>query len=127
VNDCIQPQQVRQGQNRPANRQIGARVRDGRLAAGMTQQEVAACLGISYQQMQKYEAGVNSIPASRLYLFSRMFDMPLTFFFEVPFAADQLEFDSREGRTLARIFSQIDDPQKRRHMLALVKTLSEPA
>lgn len=60
---------------------LGAQVRTWRRKLKMTQQDLGACVGISFQQIQKYEAGINRISAIRLWQFSRIFDVPVDYFF----------------------------------------------
>ena len=64
------------------NKPFGARLRAARLEAGKSQTEVADALGITFQQVQKYEKGINRISAGTLYELSRFFGMPVQFFFD---------------------------------------------
>jgi transcriptional regulator with XRE-family HTH domain len=61
---------------------VGARLRAARLEAGKSQTEVADALGITFQQVQKYEKGTNRISAGTLHELSRLFDTPVQFFFD---------------------------------------------
>ena len=61
---------------------VGARVRAARLEAGKSQTEVAESLGLTFQQVQKYEKGTNRISAGKLHELSRLFDTPVQFFFD---------------------------------------------
>jgi transcriptional regulator with XRE-family HTH domain len=61
---------------------VGARMRAARLEAGKSQTEVAESLGLTFQQVQKYEKGTNRISAGKLYELSRLFDTPVQFFFD---------------------------------------------
>lgn len=61
---------------------IGKRLRARRLEIGMAQEELAELLGITFQQIQKYERGVNRIAASRLYEIAEAIDVEITYFFE---------------------------------------------
>lgn len=61
---------------------IGKRIRERRIEIGMSQDALGAKLGVSFQQIQKYESGANRIAASRLYLLSKTLDVDLSFFFE---------------------------------------------
>jgi transcriptional regulator with XRE-family HTH domain len=61
---------------------VGARVRAARLEAGKSQTEVAEALGLTFQQVQKYEKGTNRISAGKLHELSRLFDTPVQFFFD---------------------------------------------
>src|SRR5690349_13828975 len=68
----------------PSNvdKHVGARLRAARLEAGKSQTEVADALGITFQQVQKYEKGTNRISAGTLHELSQLFDVPVEFFFE---------------------------------------------
>ena len=66
----------------PVDAHVGARVRMRRALLGMTQTDLANALGLTFQQLQKYEWGVNRISASRLFELSQMFDVTVDFFFE---------------------------------------------
>ena len=61
---------------------VGARLRDRRMAIGMSQERLGQQLGIAFQQVQKYERGVNRISASRLFQIARELDVPVGHFFE---------------------------------------------
>src|SRR5262245_10432280 len=64
------------------DKHVGARLRSARLEAGKSQTEVAEALGVTFQQVQKYEKGANRISAGRLYELSRLLDVPVQSFFD---------------------------------------------
>ncbi|HRK64072.1 MAG TPA: helix-turn-helix transcriptional regulator, partial [Terricaulis sp.] len=64
------------------DRKLGERVRARRLEIGMSQERLAELLGVTFQQVQKYDKGINRMAASRLYDMSAALDMPMTRFFE---------------------------------------------
>jgi transcriptional regulator with XRE-family HTH domain len=66
----------------PTDRQVAKCLREGRLAAGITQEYMARELGVTFQQIQKYEKGTNRITAGRLYEVAAVLDLPITHFFE---------------------------------------------
>jgi transcriptional regulator with XRE-family HTH domain len=66
----------------PVDIHVSMRVRERRIELGLTQPDVAAELGINFQQLYKYERAKNRIGASRLYEFSKVLGVPITFFFE---------------------------------------------
>ncbi len=68
--------------NHPIDIHVGARVRHRRSLLGMTQEKLGNALGLCFQQVQKYERGVNRISASKLYDLSRILDVPISFFFD---------------------------------------------
>ena len=69
-------------QLRHIDRHVGERIRSRRAELGMTQHDLATLLGISYQQVQKYETGANRVSAGRLYEMARQLGSPVGFFFE---------------------------------------------
>ena len=120
---------------------VGRRIRAQRLVCRMSQTELANNLGVTFQQVQKYEKGVNRIGASRLFQISKILDVPVQFFFEeAPYSGDGnavrgtaepdseafiLEFlNSREGLDLNRAFVKIGDAKVRKSVVDLVRALS---
>jgi len=115
---------------------VGSRVRMRRKILGMSQEKLGEQLGISFQQVQKYEKGTNRIGASRLQTISQILEMPISYFFpQEPAAADGMgesaQSDyvsdfmmSSEGIELNRAFAQIKDPKLRRKVIDLVRTLA---
>jgi transcriptional regulator with XRE-family HTH domain len=126
-------------QANPIDAQVGNRVRIRRMLIGMSQEKLGDLLGLTFQQVQKYEKGVNRIGAGRLYEISRILGVPIDFFYEgvasVPepagFAESRgappvMEFvSSGEGLQLSLAFMKIKDPKVRKRMLDLVKSLAE--
>ena len=137
-------QTSRKGPN-PIDIHVGARVRLRRNLLGLTLQTLAKAVGVTYQQLQKYERGVNRIGASRLFNLSRVLDVPISFFFEdlSPAAADGgkrrtrglseapaavLEPDSlskRETVELIRAYYRVTDPGLRKRVLNLLQALGK--
>jgi transcriptional regulator with XRE-family HTH domain len=110
------------------DRRVGARLRERRLLLGMSQQQLAKALGITFQQVQKYENGANRISASRLWDISRRLDVPIEWFFGIePHGARPaqraLEGDlaKRETLELVRNYFSIQDPEIRRALIALAR------
>lgn len=118
---------------------VGNRIRDRRLALGMSQEKLAGGLGLTFQQVQKYEKGANRVGASRLQAISAILQVPVSFFFEdsplsSPIrkkAADSsstdfvTEFvDSADGHTLIRAFMKIKKPVVRRSIVRMVEAVS---
>lgn len=123
----------------PVDIHVGSRVRLRRNMIGMSQEKLGEQLGITFQQVQKYEKGTNRIGASRLQAISSILDVPVSFFFEdapdttkggggfeesgsTRYVVDFL--NSSEGIQLNRAFVKISDPQVRRKVVDLVKALS---
>ncbi|WP_421917517.1 helix-turn-helix domain-containing protein [Mesorhizobium sp.] len=124
----------------PIDIHVGSRVRLRRNMLGMSQEKLGENLGITFQQIQKYEKGTNRVGASRLQAIASILGVPVAFFFEdAPgqeasgnrgFAEDSsmafaVEFcGSPEGLQLNRAFVKITDMKVRRKIIELVKSLS---
>mgnify|MGYP002399828645 CR=1 FL=1 len=110
---------------------IGRRIRVLRALRGLTLAEVASQLGVSSQQLQKYETGVNRVSAGRLYELAELLDCQITDFFQdirdhagaAPDAADGFDVETLR---LARMLQSLPDPSMRASLWALVETLQEP-
>ncbi len=125
----------------PIDTHVGSRIRLRRNMLGMSQEKLGENLGITFQQIQKYEKGTNRVGASRLQAIASILGVPVAFFFEnAPgqetahggFAEEQsstafaMEFCSTpEGLQLNRAFFRIADPKVRRRIVDLVKSLSD--
>ncbi len=129
----------------PIDVHVGSRVRLRRRLLGLTLQTLAKAAGVSYQQLQKYERGVNRIGASRLFDLSRVLDVPISFFFEdlspaaagggkrrarglskAPAAALEPDLLSkRETMELIRAYYRVKDPGLRKRVLDLLKALGK--
>ncbi|MBB3944558.1 transcriptional regulator with XRE-family HTH domain [Rhizobium skierniewicense] len=113
---------------------VGSRIRMRRVMLGLSQEKLGDGLGITFQQVQKYEKGTNRVGASRLQHISELLDVHISYFFEgvpdagndrtvaVPNALSQF-LNSKEGRSLAKAFSAIEDAHVRRRVLELVQSL----
>ena len=116
------------------DKHIGSRVRARRIMLGMSQEKLADALGRTFQQVQKYEKGVNRIGASRLLHIAGILDVSIDFFFEgLPglcaggFSGDSLmaEFLTRsESDRLVRGFLRLKDDEARRKVAGLVDWLA---
>jgi transcriptional regulator with XRE-family HTH domain len=117
--------------NRAVDRHVGSRVRMRRLMLRRSQEALAGALGITFQQVQKYEKGKNRVSASRLQQIANIFQVPVSFFFEgAPGAADGVaevppyvtEFvATSDGLALAEAFMRIEDIKLRRMIANLVE------
>jgi transcriptional regulator with XRE-family HTH domain len=125
-------------QANPIDVQVGNRVRIRRMLIGMSQERLGDLLGLTFQQVQKYEKGVNRIGAGRLFEVSRILNVPVDFFYEGlatnPSPANEtatsappvMEFvSSGEGLQLSLAFMKIKDAKVRKRVLDLVKSLAE--
>lgn len=107
------------------DRQVGERIRRRRILLGMTQDQLAAALGISYQQVQKYETSANRVSAGRLAQIARVLDAPFGWFFGThDRSGDDGAETSRTVIELVRNFSRIEDERVRTHLMALVRALA---
>jgi transcriptional regulator with XRE-family HTH domain len=119
----------------PVDRYVGERIRQRRSMLGLTQDDLAAALGVSYQQIQKYETAANRISAGRLYQIGRRLGVDITYFFEGFQGSDAAALIASEplphGGTMrstidvAQNFSGITDPEIRAAIAGLVKTLGQ--
>jgi transcriptional regulator with XRE-family HTH domain len=125
----------------PVDVHVGSRVRLQRMLLGISQEKLGEQLGLTFQQVQKYEKGVNRIGASRLFDLSKVLGVPIQFFYEEvpgegprsaasaglgerPTDTYMFEFlNTREGLELNRAFARIADPKARRAVIELVRTL----
>lgn len=125
----------------PVDKHVGSRVRMRRILVGMSQEKLGEALGLTFQQVQKYEKGTNRIGASRLQQIAQVLGIPVTFLFEgaplermLPeggFAEpEQAEYSfdllsTPDGVQLAKAFMSIEDPKVRRRVVDLVATLAD--
>jgi transcriptional regulator with XRE-family HTH domain len=126
----------RRKRSRVLDAEVGQSIRLYRKNAKMTLQGLADRLGIAYQQVQKYETGVNRVGAGRLMEIAQILNIPVANFFESPrghveeaaVAAGTAPDPETalQGRQLLISFLRIKDPQKRRAALAYIRSLSEP-
>ena len=108
---------------------VGGRIRERRTLMGMTQENLANALQISYQQVQKYETGANRISAGRLYELAQILKVDVNFLFEGLEPTAQQEPMAHGGKNrstieLVRNFTEIDDSAVRSAVSGLIKTLS---
>jgi transcriptional regulator with XRE-family HTH domain len=117
---------------------VGARIKLRRTLLGLSQEALGEKLGLTFQQVQKYERGMNRVGASRLHKVSEVLDVPVSFFFDdlaadlrrnpAPFAATGGEHDAdltrREILELARAFDRISDDRVRKRIVELIRSLS---
>lgn len=118
------------------DRRIGQKVRARRLEITMSQERLAELLGVTFQQVQKYEKGVNRIAASRLFDIARALDVPVAQFFEgisgargvAEDASESFLYDTLstpEGLQLVAMFASIKSQRIRRRVLDLVRALTD--
>jgi transcriptional regulator with XRE-family HTH domain len=124
----------------PIDKHVGSRVRMRRMMLSMSQEKLGDALGLTFQQVQKYEKGTNRIGASRLQQISNILQVPVEFFFEgaptlpmtggaVKEAAASASYVSEflatsEGLSLTRAFTRIKEPKLRRRIVDLVEEIA---
>ena len=127
-------------QPNPIDIHVGSRVRLRRMMLGMSQEKLGEQLGITFQQIQKYEKGTNRIGASRLQHIARVLSVPVSFFFEdapptptaepsgmaEPRSANYIVdfLSSSEGIQLNKAFVRIKDAKQRRRVIDLVRAMA---
>ena len=136
----------RESRPSPIDVHVGSRIRLRRTLLGMSQERLGESLGLTFQQVQKYERGVNRVGASRLFDLSRVLDVPISFFFDdmpdslaanfggVPQPADRWSsnprirfgddtLSRRETLELVRAYYRITDPSIRKRVFDLIKSM----
>jgi transcriptional regulator with XRE-family HTH domain len=136
----------REGRPSPIDVHVGSRIRLRRTLLGMSQERLGEALGLTFQQVQKYERGVNRVGASRLFDLSRVLDVPISFFFDdmpdslanslgpplsrrpTGFTETQDGFGDdtlsrRETLELVRAYYRITDPAVRKRVFDLIKSM----
>jgi transcriptional regulator with XRE-family HTH domain len=108
------------------DRHVGARIRERRIMLGLTQQQLADLIGVTYQQAHKYERGINRVSAGRLFEVAQVLSVPVSYFF------DGLEQETERGITprermcleLARNFAQIPNERHQEALSQLARALA---
>jgi len=119
----------------PIDVHVGSRVRLRRMLLGMSQEKLGEQLGLTFQQIQKYEKGVNRIGASRLFEMARVLGVQVQFFYDELSGSASGMLDAgedyvpevlatREGLELNKAFARITDPRVRRSIVELVRALA---
>ncbi len=141
VKPVLPPNKVRPKRDgpHPVDTHVGSRVKLRRMILGMSQDSLGKSLGLTFQQVQKYEKGVNRIGASRLFELSDLLEVPIQYFydgygdagtatgFSEPDVAEAFMelVNSPDGVQLCRYFAEIKDPQVKKRVLDLVKSIAE--
>jgi transcriptional regulator with XRE-family HTH domain len=130
----------------PVDVHVGTRVRQRRTLLGMSQEKLGEAVGLTFQQIQKYERGANRIGSSRLYEFSKVLDVPVSYFFEdmpvnvlvgprrgrgrkglaeegTPFEDDKDPLAKRETLELVRAYYKIEEAKVRKRIFEMVKAV----
>ena len=124
----------------PIDKHVGSRVRMRRMMLGMSQEKLGDALGLTFQQVQKYEKGTNRIGASRLQQISLILQVPIAFFFEgapsppgkVGGLAEesspeyvQATLSTSDGLALVKAFSRVQNSKLRRRIVDLIEEMAE--
>ncbi len=141
----MQPPPEKDARPSPIDVHVGSRIRLRRTLLGLSQERLGDQLGLTFQQVQKYERGVNRVGASRLFDLARVLDVPISFFFDDmpdslassvgapprrtpggpashdPFGDDTLS--RRETLELVRAYYRISDPAVRKRVFDLIKSM----
>lgn len=137
-----------QSEINPMDIHVGNRLRVRRIQLGLTQEKLAGLLGLTFQQVQKYEHGANRVSASRLYEIATVLKVPITYFYEniadgtpafegmaesgqEPIdGQDELSashLNSRETIELVKAYYRVTDPKKRKTILDLIRSMTDKA
>lgn len=129
----------------PVDIHVGSRLKKRRSLMGLSQEKLADGVGLTFQQVQKYERGANRISASRLYQFSEILDVPVSFFYE-GFSSDNTApamglsdneqdgfevegdediFERKETIKLLREYYSIPDPKLRADLFKMIKSMAD--
>jgi transcriptional regulator with XRE-family HTH domain len=129
----------------PVDVHVGGRLKQRRTLMGLSQEKLADQVGLTFQQIQKYEKGANRITASRLFQFGHILDVPPSFFFDdmpaemrrgeappegastarVGARAEVDPLAKRETLELVRVYYQIHDPNVRKQLYELAKSVAK--
>lgn len=117
------------GRSRPQviDRLVGARMRERRLMLGLTQQEMAEIIGVTYQQAHKYEKGINRVAASRLFEIARALGVDVGYFFEGVDGGAMFEPTAQQRMLLdlARAFIAIPNRRHQESLCAMARTMAD--
>ncbi|MCB9991778.1 MAG: helix-turn-helix domain-containing protein [Rhodospirillales bacterium] len=134
----------KKGAPNPVDIHVGERLRARRTLEGLSQEKLAESVGITFQQVQKYERGTNRISASRLWQFSKILGVSIAYFFESyrdnkanpalaygladneqeSFQTEEDVMDRKETLDLIREYYSIPDPKMRRDLFKMIKTMA---
>jgi transcriptional regulator with XRE-family HTH domain len=108
------------------DRYVGARIRERRIMLGLTQQQLADLIGVTYQQAHKYERGINRVSAGRLYEVAQVLSVPVNYFFDGLDQESERAISPRERMCLelARNFAQIPNERHQEALSQLARVLA---
>lgn len=108
------------------DRHVGIRIRERRVMLGLSQQQMAELIGVTYQQAHKYERGINRISAGRLHEIAQVLRVPVGYFFEGLGSKEEVELPSRQRMCLevARNFAQIENERHQEALSQMARALA---
>jgi transcriptional regulator with XRE-family HTH domain len=109
------------------DRHVGSRIRERRVTMGLSQQQLAQLIGVTYQQAHKYERGLNRISAGRLYDIAQVLNVPISWFFEgleATFREAEITPRQRMSLELARSFAAIDNEKHQEALSQMARALA---
>src|SRR5436190_15751943 len=114
------------GRTQDIDRHVGARIRERRIMLGLTQQQLADLIGVTYQQAHKYERGINRVSAGRLFEVAQVLSVPVSYFFDGLEAENTRPVSPRERMCLelARNFAQIPNDRHQEALSQLARVLA---
>ena len=114
------------GRTQDVDRYVGARIRERRIMLGLTQQQLADLIGVTYQQAHKYERGINRVSAGRLFEVGQVLSVPVNYFFDGLENESERAISPRERMCLelARNFAQIPNERHQEALSQLARVLA---
>jgi transcriptional regulator with XRE-family HTH domain len=114
------------GRTQDIDRHVGARIRERRIMLGLTQQQLADLIGVTYQQAHKYERGINRVSAGRLFEVAQVLSVPVSYFFDGLDQETERGISPRERMCLelARNFAQIPNERHQEALSQLARALA---
>lgn len=107
---------------------VGIRLRQCRIRHGFSQQKIAKIMGVTFQQLQKYEKGTNRVSPGKLFLVAEALSIPITEFFDfdtkkIPHHTDR-DFKKSDEYQILKLFRSIEDPEARQQVIKLCSIVS---
>lgn len=121
------PEVIRVSRATDIDRFVGARIRERRVMLGLSQQQMAELIGVTYQQTHKYERGINRISAGRLFGIARVLKVPVGYFYEgLEDEGNEPELSSRQRLCLelSRNFAQIENERHQEALSQMARVLA---
>ena len=143
VSKTVDPAATAPGHAHPVDVHVGRRLRLRRTIMGLSQDSIGKAIGVTFQQIQKYERGINRMGASRIYDFAKALNVPVSYFFEgygddlgelspafgmaesVAPAFEHEQISNRETMDVMRAYHKIKNPQMRKRIVDLIKSMAE--